>query len=75
MGRHAAPPEPFTLGTRVLYGAESFKLDIEAADLDVLANTFMRAPGEAVGTFAVNRLEEEARIGQGSPQESAFRVR
>ena len=53
MGRHAALPEPFTLATRALYAAGSFKLEIAAADLDMVSNTFMRAPGEAVGTFAL----------------------
>ena len=39
--------------SRTLYAARSFDVVQHAVDLDVLANTFMRAPGEAPGTFAV----------------------
>ncbi len=38
---------------------DSFKLDVEVAYLDMLANTFMRAPGEAVGTFALECAIDE----------------
>ena len=58
-------PEPFIIATKSGYAADSFKLDVEVARLDMLANTFMRAPGEAVGTFglecAIDELAE--RIG------------
>ena len=56
---HAALPEPFTLATKSLYAARSFKIEIAAADMDVLANTFMRAPGESVGTFALECAVDE----------------
>ncbi|WP_313175075.1 xanthine dehydrogenase family protein molybdopterin-binding subunit [Massilia sp.] len=52
-------PEPFILATQCMYGAQSFKLDVEAVRMDMLANTFMRAPGEAVGTFALECAVDE----------------
>ena len=52
-------PEPFILGTQCLYAAGSFKLAVETAHLDMLANTFMRAPGESVGTFALESAIDE----------------
>ncbi len=59
MTRHNALPEPFILPTRGAYAAGSFKLDVEVAYMDMLANTFMRAPGEAVGTFALECAVDE----------------
>jgi xanthine dehydrogenase YagR molybdenum-binding subunit len=63
MTRHNALPEPFTVATRSGYAADTFKLDVEVAYMDTLANTFMRAPGEAVGTFglecAIDELAEQ----------------
>jgi xanthine dehydrogenase YagR molybdenum-binding subunit len=55
-------PEPFILGTQHTYGAGSFLLDVEVARLDVLANTFMRAPGEAVGTFGLECAVDELAV-------------
>jgi xanthine dehydrogenase YagR molybdenum-binding subunit len=49
MGRHNNMPEPFILPARSAYKSGSFKLDVEAARMDMLTNTFMRAPGESVG--------------------------
>lgn len=63
MTRHNAFPEPFIIATRSGYAADTFKLDVEVAYIDMAANTFMRAPGEAVGTFglecAIDELAEE----------------
>ena len=56
---HNAMPEPFILGTRCMYAATNFKLDVVTTELDMLANTFMRAPGEAVGTFALESAVDE----------------
>ena len=53
MSAHNALPEPFMVATKSGYAAKTFKLDVEYATLDMLANTFMRAPGEAVGTFGL----------------------
>lgn len=62
MTRHNALPEPFIMGTRSAYAAASFKLDVEVAFLDMMANTFMRAPGEAVGTFALECAVDELAV-------------
>jgi xanthine dehydrogenase YagR molybdenum-binding subunit len=59
MGRHNQLPEPFVLPARSAYAAGSFKLDVEATRMDMLANTFMRAPGEAVGTFGLESAVDE----------------
>ncbi len=59
MTEHNALPEPFILPARSAYAAGSFKLDVEVAKMDMLANTFMRAPGEAVGTFALESAVDE----------------
>lgn len=53
MGRHNNMPEPFILPAMAAYNSGSFLLRVEAARMDMLSNTFMRAPGEAVGTFAL----------------------
>ena len=63
---HNAMPEPFILPAMSLYAAGTMKLDVRAADMDMLANTFMRAPGEAVGSFplecAIDELAEQIGI-------------
>ena len=62
MTHHNTLPEPFVIATRSGYAAGSFKLDVEVAHLDMLANTFMRAPGEAVGTFALESAIDELAV-------------
>ena len=59
MTPHNSFPEPFILATRSAYAAESFKLDVETVRLNSVANTFMRAPGEAVGTFGLESAVDE----------------
>jgi xanthine dehydrogenase YagR molybdenum-binding subunit len=59
MGRHNNMPEPFILPAKSAYASRSFKLDVETAAMDMLANTFMRAPGESVGTFALECAVDE----------------
>jgi xanthine dehydrogenase YagR molybdenum-binding subunit len=39
-------PEPFILPAMCMYAADSLKLDVRAVYLGMLANTFMRAPGD-----------------------------
>ncbi|HEY2241273.1 MAG TPA: xanthine dehydrogenase family protein molybdopterin-binding subunit [Streptosporangiaceae bacterium] len=56
---HNFLPEPFIFPTMCLYGAGSITLDVQVAEMDMLANTFMRAPGEAVGTFALESAIDE----------------
>ncbi|GBQ27526.1 xanthine dehydrogenase family protein molybdopterin-binding subunit [Gluconacetobacter azotocaptans] len=52
-------PEQFSFPARHLYAAGSFKLEQKVADIDMVANTFMRAPGESVGTFALESAIDE----------------
>ena len=59
MTDHNAMPEPFILPAKCMYGASNIKLALETATMDSLANTFMRAPGEAVGTFALECAVDE----------------
>lgn len=56
---HNIMPEPFILPTRSVYGAETMLLDVQQVELDMIGNTFMRAPGEAVGTFALEVAMDE----------------
>jgi len=52
-------PEPFIMPTRSAYASKTLLLDVQTVELDMLANTFMRAPGEAVGTFALECAMDE----------------
>ncbi len=56
---HNAMPEPFILPTGSAYAAETKLLDVQHVELDMVGNTFMRAPGEAVGTFALESALDE----------------
>ena len=56
---HSACDEAFTLAARSLYASESYDVVQHTLDLDVLANSFMRAPGEAPGTFAIESAMDE----------------
>jgi xanthine dehydrogenase YagR molybdenum-binding subunit len=62
MTAHNNMPEPFIAGTKSAYAAGSFLLDVETVALDMLANTFMRAPGESVGTFALESAVDELAV-------------
>ncbi len=59
MPLHGTMPEPFILGSQAMYGADTMLLKVEVGRMDTLANTFMRAPGEAVGTFALESAIDE----------------
>jgi xanthine dehydrogenase YagR molybdenum-binding subunit len=59
MTRHNNLPEPFFQATKCLYAADHIRLSIDVADRHMLANTFMRAPGESVGTFALESALDE----------------
>jgi xanthine dehydrogenase YagR molybdenum-binding subunit len=56
---HNYCPEQFTFPARHLYAADNFLISQEIAPLDMVANTFMRAPGESVGTFALESAIDE----------------
>jgi xanthine dehydrogenase YagR molybdenum-binding subunit len=59
MTAHNDCPEQFSFATRHLYDAANFKLLQRVADMNMIANTFMRAPGESVGTFALETAIDE----------------
>ena len=74
MTPHNAMPEAFILGTRSGYAADSFKLSVETVTMNMLANTFMRAPGESVGTFALESAIDELAVELGiDPMELRIR--
>jgi xanthine dehydrogenase YagR molybdenum-binding subunit len=59
MTAHNDVPEQFTFPARHLYAAKTFKLAQEVAEMDMVANFWMRAPGESVGTFALESAMDE----------------
>ncbi|MEP9349329.1 xanthine dehydrogenase family protein molybdopterin-binding subunit [Xanthobacter sp. KR7-225] len=59
MPPYGACPEQYTSASRGLYGAKSFEIVQRHIDLDIVPNTFMRAPGEAIGTFALESAVDE----------------
>jgi xanthine dehydrogenase YagR molybdenum-binding subunit len=62
MTAHNNMPEPFIMGTRSGYAADSFRLSVQTVTMNMLANIFMRAPGESVGTFALESAIDELAI-------------
>ena len=62
MTPHNEMPEAFILPARSAYAAGSFRLDVETARMNSVANTFMRAPGEAVGSFALECAVDELAV-------------
>jgi xanthine dehydrogenase YagR molybdenum-binding subunit len=59
MTKHNSCPEQFTFPARHLYEAETILVRQQVADMDMTPNTFMRAPGESVGTFALESALDE----------------
>src|ERR1700761_897918 len=59
MTPHNDCPEQFTFPARHLYSAPNFLTGQQVADMDMIANTFMRAPGESIGTFALESAIDE----------------
>ena len=59
MTPHNNVPEQFTFPARHLYSSKNFLIWQRVADMDMLANTFMRAPGESIGTFALECAVDE----------------
>jgi xanthine dehydrogenase YagR molybdenum-binding subunit len=51
--------EPFIMSSQCLYTARTRKLEVRSVNLDMISNTFMRAPGEAVGSFALESAVDE----------------
>ncbi|MCK2213463.1 xanthine dehydrogenase family protein molybdopterin-binding subunit [Actinomadura sp. ATCC 31491] len=58
-GRVGGMPEPITSATRHLYAAPNIHLRQHLVQLDLVSNTAMRAPGEAIGTFALESAVDE----------------
>lgn len=56
---HSICDEGFSLTGRSLYACESFDIVQHYVDLDLLANSFMRGPGETPGTFAIECAMDE----------------
>jgi xanthine dehydrogenase YagR molybdenum-binding subunit len=52
-------PEQITGISRHLYAAPNIHLRQHVIQLDLLSNTFMRAPGESIGTFALESAMDE----------------
>ena len=46
-------PEQFSFPPRHLYRMDSYRIGQDVTEVNRVANTFMRAPGESIGTFAV----------------------
>ena len=62
MTTHNALAEQFTFPARHVYATETLKTNQQVADMDMLSNSFMRAPGESVGTFALESAIDELAI-------------
>lgn len=59
MTSHNNCPEQFTFPARHFYAAKTLLVAQEIIELDTVANTFMRAPGESIGTFALECAIDE----------------
>jgi xanthine dehydrogenase YagR molybdenum-binding subunit len=71
----SACPEQFTFPARHLYAANAIKVAQQVTDMDMLANTFMRGPGESVGTYALEcAIDELAEAMQLDPIELRRRI-
>src|ERR1700729_1345470 len=62
MTPYNALAEQFTFPARHMYATETLKTDQQVVDMDMLANSFMRAPGESVGTFALESAIDELAV-------------
>lgn len=65
MTAHNYVAEPFTFPARHMYAAPTLKTGQRVADMDMIGNAFMRAPGEAVGTFALESAIDELAVSLG----------
>ncbi|MEO1190941.1 MAG: xanthine dehydrogenase family protein molybdopterin-binding subunit [Pseudomonadota bacterium] len=54
-----AMTEPFIEASQHMYRADTTHLEVRAGTMDMLGNTFMRAPGSAVGTFPLETALDE----------------
>ena len=59
---HNECPEQFSFPARHLYAAETYRIGQKQVELDMVANAAMRAPGESVGTFALESAIDELAV-------------
>ncbi|MTD53762.1 xanthine dehydrogenase family protein molybdopterin-binding subunit [Amycolatopsis pithecellobii] len=59
VGRVGGTGEPVTSQSRHLYAADTMLLRQDIVEMDLIPNTFMRAPGEAIGTFGLEAAVDE----------------
>ncbi|MCB1297372.1 MAG: xanthine dehydrogenase family protein molybdopterin-binding subunit [Microthrixaceae bacterium] len=59
IGRVGGLPEPVTAQSGHMYATPNIRLSVATVETDTLPNTFMRAPGEAVGSFALESAIDE----------------
>ncbi|MFI6577965.1 xanthine dehydrogenase family protein molybdopterin-binding subunit [Nocardiopsis sp. NPDC050513] len=62
---HARNPEQFSLTPRHLWASRTMEIGQRLVHLDTVANSWMRAPGETVGTFALESAVDELAHGLG----------
>jgi xanthine dehydrogenase YagR molybdenum-binding subunit len=70
-GRYA---EQCTFPTRHLYASPNFLIEQKIVNLDTVANTWMRAPGESIGTFALESAMDELAYALGMDQVELRRI-
>jgi xanthine dehydrogenase YagR molybdenum-binding subunit len=56
---HNAFPEQFSFPARVFYAADNILIGQTKVDLDMVTNCAVRAPGESIGTFALESAVDE----------------
>jgi xanthine dehydrogenase YagR molybdenum-binding subunit len=56
---HARYPEQFSLTSRHLYAAKNLHSGQDVVNLDTVANTWMRAPGDAMAMYALETAMDE----------------
>src|SRR5699024_7858745 len=56
---HARYPEQFSLTSRHLYAAKNLHSGQDVVNLDTVANTWMRAPGDAMAMYALESAMDE----------------
>jgi len=59
LGRVGGHPEQVVSQSRHLYAAENIFVEQRQVELDAVANTSMRAPGESIGTYALEAAMDE----------------
>ncbi len=59
MTTHNDCPEQFSFPAKHVYAAPTYRIGQRVADMDMIANTFMRAPGESIGTFTLESTIDE----------------